>query len=165
MKIDKDHVTSLTYVLEVDGELIEQTDATNPLTFLVGTGSMIPGFEQQLLGKESGDSYDFLVTPEEGYGEIDPEAIVDLSKEIFVVEGKLQEDMLEKGKAIPMQDQDGNPLTGIVKEVGDDTVKVDFNHQLAGKTLHFSGEILEVRLATKDELDHGHAHGPGGHHH
>lgn len=165
MKIEKDSVASLTYALEVDGELIERTDQTNPLTFLVGAGAMIPGFEQQLLGKETGDNYDFTVTPDEGYGQLDPQAIVDLPKDIFKVEGQLQEEMLQVGKSVPMQDQEGNPLRGTVKEVGEDTVKMDFNHQLAGKTLHFTGEILEVRPATKEEVDHGHAHGPGGHHH
>src|SRR5690606_41830759 len=85
MKIQKDHVASLTYTLKIDDELIEKTDSSNPLTFLVGVGAMIPGFERQLLGKEVGEQYDFTVTPEEGYGAIDPNAIVDLSKEVFVV--------------------------------------------------------------------------------
>ncbi len=165
MKIQKDHVASLTYTLKIDDELIEQTDAANPLTFLVGTGAMIPGFERQLLGKEAGEHYDFTVTPEEGYGALDPDAVVDLSKEVFVVNGELQEEMLVEGNSIPMQDQDGQQLTGVVREVGSDTVKIDFNHQLAGKTLHFTGEIVEVRPATSDELAHGHVHGPGGHHH
>lgn len=165
MKIQKDHVASLTYTLKIDEELIEKTDSSNPLTFLVGTGAMIPGFERQLLGKETGDQYEFTVAPEEGYGPIDPNAIVDLSKEVFVVNGELQADMLVEGNTIPMQDQDGEQLTGIVREVGDDTVKIDFNHQLAGKTLHFTGEIVDVRPATSDELAHGHVHGPGGHDH
>lgn len=165
MKIQKDYVASLTYTLKIDDELIEKTDSANPLTFLVGVGAMIPGFERQLLGKEEGDHYDFMVTPEEGYGSVDPDAVVDLSKEVFVVNGQLQEDMLVEGNSIPMQDQDGQQLTGIVREVGSDTVKIDFNHQLAGKTLHFTGEIINVRPATSDELAHGHVHGPGGHHH
>lgn len=165
MKIDKHSVTSVTYALEVEGELIEKADDTNPLTFLVGVGAMIPGFENQLLGKSTGETYDITVSPEEGYGTVDPKAIVDLSKDIFVVDGQLQEDMLVEGNVIPLQDQNGNPLQGVVKEIGDDTVKMDFNHQFAGKTLKFKGEVLEVRPATKEEIDHGHVHGPGGHHH
>lgn len=165
MKIDKHSVTSVTYALEVEGELIEKTDKENPLTFLVGVGSMIPGFENQLLGKAMGENYEITVEPEEGYGTIDPKAIVDLSKDIFVVDGELQEEMLIEGNVIPLQDQDGNPIQGVIKAIGEETVKMDFNHQFAGKTLKFKGEVLEVRPATKEELDHGHAHGPGGHHH
>jgi FKBP-type peptidyl-prolyl cis-trans isomerase SlyD len=165
MEIAKNTVASLTYSLEVDGELIEKTDNNNPLVFLVGVGSMIPGFERQLLGKQKGDTYKITIQPEEGYGETDPSAIVDLSKDIFKIDGVLQEDMLEEGKVIPMQDQNGQPLQGVVVEVGEDNVKMDFNHRLAGKTLDFAGEILDVREATSDELSHGHVHGPGGHHH
>jgi FKBP-type peptidyl-prolyl cis-trans isomerase SlyD len=165
MKIDKHTVASVTYSLDVDGEHVETTDKSNPLTFLVGVGSMIPGFEQQLVGKETGDKYDITVTPEEGYGAPNPEAIVDLPKDVFKIDGELQEDMLVEGNIIPLQDQQGNPMQGVVLEVGGDTVKMDLNHQLAGKTLHFSGEVLEVREATKEEIAHGHVHGPDGHHH
>lgn len=165
MKIDKHTVVTVTYTLDVEGDLIEKTDKNNPLTFLAGVGMMIPGFEQQLLGKQPGDTYDILVRPEEGYGESDPEAILDLPKNIFVIDGKLQEDMLVEGNVVPLQDQQGTPLQAVILEVGEDTVKVDLNHQLAGKTLHFTGEVLEVRKATKEEIDHGHVHGPGGHHH
>lgn len=165
MKIDKHTVASVTYALKVEGELVEQTDKSHPLTFLVGVGSMIPGFEQQLLGKQAGDRYDISVAPEEAYGETDPQAIVDLPKDVFKVDGELQEDLLVVGNVIPLQDQNGSPLQAVVLEVGDDTVKMDFNHMLAGKTLEFSGEVLEVRKATAEEISHGHVHGPGGHHH
>ncbi len=165
MKIEKNTVTSLTYALEVEGELLEETDKNRPLTFLVGKGSMIPGFERQLMGKATGDEYDITIDPEEGYGEIDPSAIVDLSKEIFKVDGKWRDDLMQEGKSVPMQDQNGHPLEGLILEIGDDTVKMDFNHQLAGKTLHFTGEILEVRKASPEEIEHGHVHGPDGHHH
>lgn len=165
MKIDKHTVASVTYTLEVDGELVEKTDQSNPLTFLVGVGMMIPGFEQQLLGKQAGDTYAITVQPEEGYGDTDPQAIVDLPKDVFKIDGELQEDMLVEGNIIPMQDQNGNALQGVILEVGEETVKLDFNHMLAGKTLQFTGEVLEVRPATQEEISHGHVHGPGGHHH
>lgn len=165
MKIDKHTVVTVTYTLKVDGELVEQTSKDNPLTFLAGVGMMIPGFENQLAGKQPGDKYDITVKPEEGYGDTDPEAIIDLPKDIFKVDGQLQEDMLVVGNIIPLQDQNGHPLQGVVLEVGDETVKMDLNHRLAGKTLHFTGEVLEVRPATEDEISHGHVHGPGGHHH
>lgn len=165
MKIDKNTVVTVTYTLKVDGELVEETNQENPLTFLAGVGMMIPGFENQLLGKEPGDSYDITVEPAEGYGDTDPEAIIDLPKDIFKVDGQLQEDMLVVGNIIPLQDQNGHPLQGVVLEIGDDTVKMDLNHRLSGKTLHFTGKVLEVRAATQDEISHGHVHGPGGHHH
>ena len=165
MKIDKHTVATVTYELQIEGEQVEKTTEENPLTFLAGVGMMIPGFEDQLKGKEPGDHYDITVKPEEGYGEMDPEAVVDLPKDIFVIDGKLQEDMLVEGNVIPLQDAEGNPMQGILVEVKEDTVTIDFNHQLAGKTLHFKGEVLDVRKATAEEVSHGHVHGPGGHHH
>ena len=165
MKIDKNTVATVTYSLRIEGELIEETNKEKPLTFLAGVGMMIPGFENQLIGKKAGDAYDITVQPAEGYGEIEPKAIIDLKKDIFVSDGKLREDLLQIGNVIHMQDQQGNPLDGLVLEIGNETVKMDFNHRLAGKTLSFSGEILEVREATEDEIAHGHVHGPGGHHH
>ena len=165
MKIDKHTVASVTYALKVEGELVEQTDKSNPLTFLVGVGTMIPGFEEQLVGKEPGDKYDITVQPEDAYGESDPQAIVDLPKDVFKVNGELQDDLLVEGNVIPLQDQNGSPLQAVVLEVGEDTVKMDFNHMLAGKTLHFSGEVVDVRKASAEEISHGHVHGPGGHHH
>jgi FKBP-type peptidyl-prolyl cis-trans isomerase SlyD len=90
--------------------------------------------------------------------------VVDLPLNIF--EGPdVPADILSVGATLPMQDQDGNPMDGRVLEIGAETVKMDFNHPLAGEELHFKGEILEVREATAEELDHGHVHGPGGHHH
>lgn len=165
MKIDKHTVATVTYTLTVEGELVEKTDKENPLTFLAGVGMMIPGFEQQLVGKQPGDTYDISVNPEDGYGVSDPEAIIDIPKSIFVIDGKLQEEMLVEGNVVPLQDQQGQPLQGVIIEVGEDTVKMDMNHQLAGKKLHFTGEVLEVRKATDEEVNHGHVHGPGGHHH
>lgn len=165
MKIDKHTVATVTYSLDIEGEHVETADKSKPLTFLVGAQSMIPGFEQQLLGKEPGDPYDITVSPEEGYGAPNPEAVVDLPKDVFKVEGELQEDLLVEGNVIPLQDQQGNPMQGVVLEIGEDTVKMDLNHPLAGKTLHFTGEVLDVREATEEEIAHGHVHGPGGHQH
>ena len=165
MKIEKNTVASVTYALAVDGEHVEKTDEANPLTFLVGVGAMIPGFENQLMGKAMGDEYSINVAPAEGYGEIDPQAIVDLSKDMFKVEGEINEDLLQLGNKVPMQDQEGNPLNGIIIDIADTTVKMDFNHEMAGKTLAFEGKIVEVREASAEELEHGHVHGPDGHEH
>ncbi len=155
MKIDKHTVASVTYSLEVDGSPVEQADEQNPLTFLVGVGMMIPGFENQLLGKVKGDSYEITVSPEEGYGEIDPSAIVDLSQDIFKVDGVIDFNLMKVGNVLPMQDQNGNRLQGTVQSINEGTVTVDFNHQMAGKTLNFKGKILDVRQATAEELQQG----------
>ena len=165
MKITKHTVPSVTYTLKVEGEIVDQAEKSNPLTFLVGVGAMIPGFERQLVGLSKGDNYQFTVQAEEGYGEIDEKAIVDLSKDAFKVDGAIQNEMLFVGNVVQMQDQNGNPFEGTILEIGDETVKLDFNHKLAGKVLDFSGEVIDVREATEEEISHGHVHGPGGHHH
>ena len=165
MKIAKHTVATVSYTLRVDGTIVEESAKDKPLTFLAGVGSMIPGFEGQLMGKKKGDAYDITIDPADGYGEIDEEAIVDLSIDIFKEDGQIRSDLLKIGKVIQMQDHQGRPLDGTIKEIGDEKVKMDFNHKLAGKTLHFMGEILNVREATSEEINHGHVHGPEGHHH
>ncbi|MEM9328349.1 MAG: peptidylprolyl isomerase [Bacteroidota bacterium] len=165
MKIDKHTVAAVTYSLEVDGTPIEKADAQNPLRFLVGVGQMIPGFESQLLGKDQGESYEITVSPKDGYGEIDPDAIVDVPQDIFKVDGTIDLNIMKVGNVVPMQDQNGHQFQGTIQEIKESTVTVDFNHEMAGKTLNFKGEILEVRAATAEEIDHGHVHGPGEHHH
>jgi FKBP-type peptidyl-prolyl cis-trans isomerase SlyD len=163
MKIEKHTVPSVTYTLVVDGEVVDMAEKEKPLSFIQGIGMMVPGFEKNLEGMASGEKYEFTLQPEEAYGAYDEAAVVDLPKSTFEVDGKVKEDLLTIGQVVPMQDQNGNPLQGTVMEVGDEAVKMDFNHMLAGKKLNFTGEILEVRQATQAELDHGHVHGPGGH--
>lgn len=164
MTIANNKVVSLTYELVVDGEVVDKSGEERPLVFLYGAGQMIPGFERQLEGKNTGDSYSFMVSPEEGYGISNPEEVVELSKEIFVVNGEVIPE-LKQGAMMPMQDQHGNTFRGKVAEIKLETVMMDFNHPLAGKELNFSGKILEVREATADEISHGHVHGDGGVHH
>ncbi len=165
MKIKKHTVPTVTYTLRVENEVIDTATSEEPLVFIFGVGSMIPGFETQLEGKEAGSEYEFRLQPEEAYGEYNTEAVVALPIDTFKVDGKIKEGMLTLGNVIPMQDQHGNPLRGTVKNVGEENVTMDFNHALAGKELHFTGKVLEVREASPEEIDHGHVHGPGGHHH
>jgi len=168
MKIEDNKVVTLTYELRQDnaqGELIQKVESGRPFVYLFGVGGLLPKFETSLKGLQAGDTFSFGLSPEEGYGEVTEEAIIDLEKSIFEVNGVIDQKLLEIGNTITMQDQHGNPLDGIVVEVGSDTVKMDFNHPLAGESLHFSGEILEVRDATAEEIAHGHVHGPHGHHH
>lgn len=165
MKIEQHKVPSVSYVLKVKDQVMDQASAEEPLAFIFGVGSMIPGFESNLAGKVKGDNFEFSLQPEDAYGDYNPEAVVDLPIDTFKVDGKINESMLKVGNVVPMQDQNGNPLRGTVKEIADESVKMDFNHMLAGEELHFSGQVVDVRDATKEEIDHGHVHGPGGHQH
>lgn len=165
--ISENKVVRLTYELRENGntEIIEKTDAEQPFTFLYGVGGLLPEFEENLSGLKKGDSFDFAILTDNAYGPIDPNAVAEIPKEAFMVDGKLQEDMLQVGSVLPMRDNEGNFLQGTIVDLKDDAVIMDFNHPLAGKDLHFKGVIVEVREATADELSHGHVHGDGGHHH
>ncbi|RFZ85423.1 peptidylprolyl isomerase [Mucilaginibacter terrenus] len=164
MKIEPQHVVSLTYDLytkQEDGSegLVESATQEQPLTFLFGAGQMIPKFEENLSTLSTGDSYDFHIQAAEAYGEFDEEAVANLPKEMF--NGS---DLPQIGEVLPLQDNNGNRFQGQVVSVTEDSVIVDLNHPMAGQDLHFKGEIINVRPATPEELSHGHAHGPDGHH-
>ncbi len=146
-------------------ELVEQTSEENPFVFMFGVGQLLPDFEKNLVDKKAGDKFDFEVTPQNGYGVSDEEMIAKIPKNAFEVDGKFDDERVKEGEELMMNDADGNQLMGFVQEVGDDYVVMDFNHPLADHHLHFVGEVLDVREATAEEMDHGHVHGPGGHHH
>jgi FKBP-type peptidyl-prolyl cis-trans isomerase SlyD len=168
MQITKNTIVSLSYVLKRDnanGEIIEETRAGDPLVFLYGNGQMLPKFEEHLSTLKTGDAFEFILTSDDAYGEMDQDAIIDLEKSIFVVDGKTDDEMLAIGNVIPMRDEQGHMLQGTVVSVSDDMVRMDFNHPMAGNVLHFKGNVIEVREASAEELSHGHAHGAGGHHH
>jgi FKBP-type peptidyl-prolyl cis-trans isomerase SlyD len=168
MKVGNQKVVSLTYELrenDAQGALIQKVEKDRPFVYLFGVGGLLPKFEESLDGLSIGDSFSFELSADDGYGQPTKEAIIDLDKKIFEVEGKVDEELVKIGNQITMQDQDGNPLDGIVLEVSDDTVKMDFNHPLAGMNLHFSGDIIDIRDASAEEISHGHVHGPHGHHH
>lgn len=165
MKIAPKHVVSLTYDLYVKDEegkegLVESATEEQPLTFLFGEGQMLPKFEENLNTLSTGDPYDFRLAAGDAYGEYDEEAVANLPKEMF--QGT---DMPGIGNTLPLQDNNGNRFQGRVVSIAEDAVIVDLNHPMAGHDLHFKGNILNVRPATPEELSHGHAHGPDGHHH
>jgi len=165
MKIEPQHVVSLTYDLYVNNDkgtedLVESTTLEQPLTFLFGAGQMLPKFEENLDGLSTGDAYDFRLSAVDAYGEHDEESVANLPKEMF--EGQ---DLPEIGSILPLQDNQGNHFQGQVVSIAEDAVLVDLNHPMAGQALHFKGNIINVRPATPEELSHGHAHGPDGHHH
>ncbi len=155
MEIGRNKFVSLTYQLRLngaEGEMIEETTKDSPLEFLFGAGRMIEMFEQKLESMKAGDSFNFELKSDEAYGQVNNDAIVELPKNIFEVNGAIDEEMLTVGNSIPMQDAQGNRLNGIVLELTDENVKMDFNHPLAGEDLHFSGAVLAVREATEEEL-------------
>jgi FKBP-type peptidyl-prolyl cis-trans isomerase SlyD len=160
MVIDKQKVVSVTYQLNVndyDGEVVETVNKEKPLTFLYGVGNMLEKFEENIQGLKEGDTFDFKIPSDEAYGQASEDAIVDLPINVFEIEGEVDHDLLKVGNYIPMQDQQGNRLDGIVLEVGDEKVKMDFNHPLAGDDLFFKGEVIDVREATQDEISQGYA--------
>lgn len=168
MKVEKNKVVSVTYDLfsAAKGENeshVESTNKENPLTFLYGAGSLIPAFEENLSGKESGDKFEFEIPAADAYGEKDEDYISRIPISEFGEDVDLS--MFKPGNSLKLVDQDGNDLFGKVLNMDKETVTIDFNHKLAGQNLHFKGEIIEVRDASKEEIAHGHAHGPGGHHH
>lgn len=168
MSISLNKVVSVSYTLRTDdaqGELVQQVDTTNPLVFLFGHGQLLPKFEEALLNKSVGDTYEVTLSPQDGYGVREEQAVVDIPVDVFVLDGVLQEEMIAVGNTVHLRNQDGMPLSGVVLNRGVENVTVDFNHPLADKTLHFTGEVVAVREATADEISHGHVHGEGGHQH
>jgi FKBP-type peptidyl-prolyl cis-trans isomerase SlyD len=159
MKIGKGRVVRMNYTLrDESGTTIESSLGREPLTYLHGQGSLIPGLEKVLDGSQAGLKTTVTVLPQEAYGEKDPQAVIRAARGDFP-EG------LELAPGVEVQaDTPDGPITFLVVSLEGDEVVLDANHPLAGKTLTFDVEVLEVREATADELAHGHVHGPGGAH-
>lgn len=156
MVIEKDKMVSLTYTLrelDLKGEVIEEVDNTNPLKFMFGAGQMLQKFEENLSKYGAGDKFEFALAPEEAYGEKREDLVVDIPKTVFEVDGKFDDKICQVGNQVPMADAQGRRLMGVVTEIKDNDIAMDFNHPMAGVPLYFSGDILEVREATEDELN------------
>ncbi|MEM0999837.1 MAG: peptidylprolyl isomerase [Bacteroidota bacterium] len=159
MEIKKNHVAVITYVLkDADGELIQETSKEEPFAFIHGTGQVLPAFDTNLAGKVAGDTFEFGLEVQDAYGDYDPSRIEQLDAKIFA---EAPPEYIKVGVSLPME-YNGHTVFGTIVEITDEAIKMDFNHPLAGKGLHFSGEVLDVRPATQEELAHGHAHGTGG---
>ena len=161
MIVEKNKVVSLSYELKVKGQAMETVGADAPLQFLFGTGNLLLKFEQNLDGLKLNDSFDFELKSEAAYGAVNKDAIVDVPVNAFEVDGKIDHELLQAGNHVPMLDQSGNRLNGLVLQVDSEFVRMDFNHPLAGDDLHFSGKIVDIREANTEELEHGHIHGAG----
>jgi FKBP-type peptidyl-prolyl cis-trans isomerase SlyD len=170
MVIENNTVVSVSYELYVNEDgtenLVEQTEPNNPFVFLFGSGGLLEAFEDNLKGLKEGDTFDFVIKAEEGYGNREEDQVAKVPIDAFLnSEGKMDEEMVKIGNYLPMVDNEGNRLNGMVQDVDDKFVTMDFNHPLVDKDLHFKGEVTSIREATSDEISHGHVHGEGGVHH
>ncbi|MCB0736629.1 MAG: peptidylprolyl isomerase [Bacteroidetes bacterium] len=158
--IAKDKVVRINYTLRNDQNMVvDSTDGREPLAYIQGNGHLISGLESQLEGKVSGDKLKTSIAPADAYGEKEDSLLVNVSKEGFRGDQEPQ-----VGMQVQVTTDQGERLAHI-DSINGDVVVLDMNHPLAGETLHFEVEVIEVRDATAEELDHGHVHGPGGHHH
>ena len=155
MKIEKNKVVALSYELTVDGAIADKAGADRPLEYIHGNGMLLPRFEEEVEGKDVGERFAFTLSPEEGYGLYTDDAIFELPLEAFMIDGSLREDLLQIGRVIPMMNDAGGIVQGTVKEVRSESVLMDFNHPMAGKTLNFSGSVVAVREASEEELANG----------
>jgi len=156
MRIDTNKYITLAYDLNVgednELELMEQATPEQPLEFIFGTNSMLEAFEENINGLTKGDKFSFTLTPEQAYGDYDEDKIIEIPKNIFEVDGKIDENVLFEGNTVPMMDSSGNRLMGSVISIEDEVVAMDFNHPLAGELMHFSGSVLDVRESTAEEI-------------
>jgi FKBP-type peptidyl-prolyl cis-trans isomerase SlyD len=160
MIIEPKKMVTLTYHLTIKDQLgmneisIQETNEKDPLIFLFGAGQLIPGFEKAIEGKMSGDLFDFWIPAHEAYGEVNPENFIDFPIEQFLNEnGQFDAENIKVGKPITLMDAYGNQYMAKVHRIGLDKITLDFNHELAGKDLHFRGKIIYVRPATQEELN------------
>ena len=144
------------------GQLIESTEGGEPLGYIHGIGMMIPLFETNLAGKQAGDEFSFGIKAADAYGEYNADAAEEIPKAAFNLEGVVAADIFVEGEILPLEDQDGNQMQGIITQVNEETIVVDFNHPMAGIDLYFTGIVQGVREATQLEITHGHVHGEGG---
>ncbi len=155
LEIGKYAMVTLTYNLHVDdenGEMVEQATETQPLQFLYGAGAMLPKFESQLAGLREGEPFTIKLSKDDAYGELNEDAVVELPKHVFLVNGKLDDELIQPGNTVPMMSSNGQRLNGLVLEVNDEVVKMDFNHPLAGEDLFFAGKVMAVREASDEEV-------------
>lgn len=162
MQIAPNTVASLAYVLtDAQGNILDQADAQHPFVYLHGAHNIIPGLENALTGKQAGDELEVTIPPELAYGLKDDNLLQQVPRSMFA---GADEEHIVPGAQFHAQTNAGMQ-TIVITAVNGDTITIDGNHPLAGETLNFKVKVLEVRAATKDELSHGHAHGPSGHHH
>ena len=158
MKIENQKVATLIYEMFVQGEdgkdeVMETATLERPLIYCHGEGMMLPAVEAAMLGKDVDDSFDFVITPDQAYGDYDEQGVMTLDKKLFYNgDNEFDTERVYEGAIVPMNTTDGQIIHAQVVEITDDKVTIDLNHPLAGETLHFVGKVVDVRDVTPGEL-------------
>ena len=142
------------YAIDEDGKkhLMEKVEEDRPFFFISGFGTTLDAFEKYIEKLDTNEEFDFTLPVEEAYGKYEESHVVDMDKEIFTINNHFDHEHIFKGATVPLQNEDGNHFYGKIVEIGEEKVKVDLNHPLAGETLHFAGKVLENREATNEEI-------------
>lgn len=147
---------AVSYRLYIDGEsgkeLVEEATKEKPFHFITGFGIALDAFEKNLMDKQAGEEFNFALAKEEAYGDYEQSHVIDVDREIFTVDGKFDKENIYPEAIVPLQNEDGQRFYGKIVEVGEEKVKIDLNHPLAGETLHFEGHVIENREATNQEI-------------
>ena len=159
LKVNDGHVVSMDYTLHVDGKVVDSSEGGEPLQFIQGMGHIIPGLENELYDMKVGDKKLVIVSAKNGYGEMDMEAFMDVPRDAFPTEVPL-----ESGTELELRDQSGHPMLARIDTISEDNIRLNMNHPLAGKELHFDVSIAGLRPATEEEVSHGHVHEHGHNH-
>lgn len=154
VKVDDGQVISMHYTLHVDGQVVDSSEGGEPLQFIQGMGHIIPGLEHELYEMKIGDSKKVIVAPKDGYGEADEEAFMDVPRDSFPPSVPLK-----VGTELELRDQSDHPVYARIENIDDANIRLNMNHPLAGKELHFDVKIADIRVATDEEISHGHVHG------
>jgi FKBP-type peptidyl-prolyl cis-trans isomerase SlyD len=153
LKVNDGHVVSMDYTLHVDGKIVDSSEGGEPLQFIQGMGHIIPGLENGLYDMKVGDIKQVVVSAKDGYGEVDTEAFMDVPRDAFPTDVPL-----EKGTELELRDQSDHPMFARIDTISEDNIRLNMNHPLAGKELHFDVKIAGLRPATEEEVSHGHVH-------
>ncbi len=156
LRVDDGQVVSMHYTLHVDGQLVDSSEGSGPLQFIQGMGHIIPGLEHELYDMKIGDSKKVVIPAKDGYGDVDTDAFMDVPREAFPGDVPL-----ETGTELELRDQGGHPVYARIETVSNDNIRLNMNHPLAGKVLHFDVNIADLRPATDEEISHGHVHDDG----
>lgn len=170
MIAENNKVVSITYELHVDDgengrEFFEKVEHTEPFAFLFGAQNILAKLEEAIAGKKAGDTFDIFIGYLDGYGDYDESKKAVVPKTAFKENGEKQRHLMKVGNVVSMQDDKGNQMRGEILKIDYRGVLMDFNPPLAGFDLYFKGIIVGIREAEPSEIEHGHAHGPDGHHH
>ena len=153
LKVDDGQVVSMDYILQVDGKIVDSSEEGKPLQFIQGMGHIIPGLENELYDMKVGENKKVDVSAKDGYGEVDSEAFMVVPRDAFPTDVPL-----EIGTELELREQSGHTMLARIETISDENIRLNMNHPLAGKELHFDIKIAGLRPATEEEVSHGHVH-------